>query len=268
MAFPAGMGTSSGGSFYDDPKMDAEFEALVTENEAMLIEISHLKRREANSAQKMNELEETCARLREEVDSLQEFCKQLKNEPTDDFHAEHQDLLERYENLRADNERLQEDYYLLQETVKSEVEENLTHAPHRASDDAQRIDRILKELRAFHSSQQMSVGHLRRCGITPSTIKDKVPSECEKNLSMLRKLVDSSRRLTSVSSEDDDIVVLVKGLVGEVSLAGASALQDTLTTFGDFLGISSSGGAASSAGHQDPAAPATTAKTLGFWRGK
>lgn len=248
------------GSFSDDPELDAEFEELVKENELMLIEITELRARANTSQRKINELEETCERLREEKRSLQDLYNGSKRDGGDDddedWREKYLDLFQKYEEL-----------------VNSQVEENRAYEPQGAADATQRVERLLKELRSFHSSQQMSFGHLKRCGVIPSTLRDKVPSECQKGQAMLQKLIETSRRLTTAAPEDDEMIVLVKSLVGEATLAGAGALQDTLTTFANVLGVSptaaggsggaSAGGAAS--GAQDSG---SSAKMLNFWKGK
>jgi hypothetical protein len=247
-----------GGSFSDDVVIDPEFEALVRENEQMLIEIAELRAFGNASQRKINDLEETCERLKEEKRSLQDLYDGSRrhhqgDEDDEDWQAKYEDLFEKYEDI-----------------VNSQVEENRAYEPHGSADSKERIDRILKELRSFHSSQQMSFGHLKRCGIIPSTLREKVSLECQKSLQMLTKLIETSRRLTTAATDDDEMIVLVKGLVGEATLAGALALQDTLTTFGEYLGISqpgsaASGGAAAGGGAQESGG---ASKMLNFWKGK
>lgn len=253
MQAPSSCGGGGAGSFSDDPELDAEFEALVKENEMMLIEIHELRRRVASSEAKVEQLQELCDTLAQEKRDLQDVYSAAKEDD------EEENWHEKYDNLY--NEYVQ--------LVNAAVEENHSVDLQPVSDAGQRIERVLKELRTFSNSHQMSIGHLKRCGIIPSTVSDKVPSECQKNLSMLQKLVESARRLTTVVPGDDELVVLVKGLVGEVTLAGALALQETLTTFGNVLGISNGVAASPGGGHQDPSASsANSAKVLSFWRGK
>ncbi|CUG93203.1 Hypothetical protein, putative [Bodo saltans] len=250
-------GAAVGGSFSDDPELDAELEALVRENEQMLIEITELHARSNASQKKIADLEETCERLREEKRSLQDLYDGSRsrnhNEDDDDqdWQAKYEELFEQYEEL-----------------VHSQVEENRAYEPHGSADSKERIDRILKELRTFHSSQQMSFGYLKRCGVIPSTLRDKVPLECQKSLQTLTKLIETSRRLTTASADDDEMIVLVKGLVGEATLAGSLALQDTLSTFAEFLGISSAGSGAASGGSAAGQETGGASKMLNFWKGK
>ena len=85
------------GTFSGDPQLDAEFEALIRDNELMLIEISERRVKTAQMEKDMKTLEEKNAQLQQEVDSLREFCADKEKEQDRD--AEHQDLVERYENL-------------------------------------------------------------------------------------------------------------------------------------------------------------------------
>lgn len=221
----------------------AEFDALIQENEMMLVEIDQLKSRAQAAEGRHKQLEEVVVQQREEIQSLQDLCSS-----NGDKEAEIDDLSNRIEDLVEENR-------ILRETVEDAQKETEAEIQRRSPPPDGRMDRILRELKTFAKSQQVLMGSLKQCSIGPNVPRDRYSSEIEKSSAMVKKVLDSSKRNTpqaghsstgaatasnsnnAVVPEDDEIVHVVKALVGELSIAAVSALQDSLQTIANVCNI-------------------------------
>mmetsp|Transcript_69987 Transcript_69987/g.81612 ORF Transcript_69987/g.81612 Transcript_69987/m.81612 type:complete len:308 (+) Transcript_69987:25-948(+) len=232
-----------------------DYEALIGENEQMLIEIEYLRKKTRALDSQITKLDETIAQQREDIDRYQEL-QQLSQQPqgASSYEEELQELQNRLDDVESENAELRE-------VIRMHTESNVageSSTSQTESSRTDRLERLRKEVKLFHEIQKTVIVGFQRSAITSSaiTVKERLKEELDAVVLTLQKIYDTSRRLanppqsattatcTSATSDvattaEDEIIVMLKTMVIESNLAACEALRETTTSFAGACGFKS-----------------------------
>lgn len=295
-------------NFADDEleELVKENELMLAELTTLRQRVVYLEKENDNKTQTLQDLRDYCDSLRQRIESDEKGSASGKKRSVrrqeadvgendvdggyddDPRHMDYDELYDVYLQLMDENK-------ILKETVETEVSK-VSSAPitGAATVEAQfavnRLERLAAEIKRFAGSQSLTVASLQRCAVAPSTPRDRIKQEAEQNLNTLKKLTEGFKRLTAPNqpsssqgsvtprpggsggqtggSDEDEVMTLVKKMVGDTMQSSSSALEKTLTSLllcvggnGSSAGGSGSSGATMSAvGSSGGAGGATTAQ--------